>query len=45
MNNEWDCDLEETRLLAILCGGGSDGWGIAYSTLLSAVDEHEDVAA
>ena len=45
LNDGWDRDLEETRQLAILYGGGSDGWGIACGTLLNAVDEHEDAAA
>ena len=41
MKDELDRDLDETYQLGILDGGGSDGWGIARSVLLSAIDEHE----
>ena len=45
LNNERDRDLDETHQLGVLDGSGSDGWGIAFSVLLSAIDEHEDVAS
>ena len=43
LNDERDRDLDETHQLGILDGGGSDGWSITCSILLSAVDEHENI--
>jgi hypothetical protein len=44
LHDQRDRDLDETQQLGILYGGGSDGWSIARGVLLSAIDEHEDVA-
>ena len=41
LKDERDRDLDETHQLGIHYGGGSDGWGIARSVLLSAIDEYE----
>ena len=45
LNDEGDRVLDETHQSTILNGGGCDGWGITLSVLLSAIDEHEDIAS
>ena len=43
-DDERDRDLDEAQQSGVLYGGGSDRWATACSILLSAVDEHADVA-
>lgn len=44
LNDKGDCDLGETQELGVLDGGGADRRGLTCGVLLSAIDEHEDVA-